>query len=923
MQYRHAIVFVAVCAILLLIRLVASLRASANNSSNTNSNTNSNTKSRDPFVPASMYYLNTNSVWQESGGPGTAEYMHLQMTAQTNANISAGADLAFDTVAAASAGGYIVRTTPATITLSAGSTYKCVGCVLGTSSAASYCWFNQSATPPNYVGVPAAPGDYAISYVACTQTTTISLRAVSGTAAITGTPAGTAGAVLYAWAVVEILNNSMSVAALSGSTPTSDGTGGYVPAPSAGQHRSFLRGDGTWAPAQQLSNNPIAYGGALCGVALATAGSGYVSPPAVTIAAPPPGGVPAVAVAILANGTVSAITLINVGYGYTADPAVTVTPPPAGGVPAVAVAYARVSGLESPSNCGNLLGSTSSNAYIRQDGTVWAVGNNNAGAAAPPPNTHPAYLQPMVWSSAASPQPVVAKVWAAQCNRYILGGNGYLYATGQNQTGSLGTGNTTGQTGSIVPVMLPPGLVKFACTYGWHPSQSITTCLALLGNGQLYGWGYNAWGELGLNTTAPILTPTRLVINAGSLRPFIDTLYTITDIKLLGVGHNGQTSVLLCSNGQVLLAGKNNRAQCANGSTNDAQTSFVWAMANQSLVNGSFGGGLSTAPVTYGLAGAATLTTTAAGVTTMRVAGTYTITLTMNNYSSGGTPTVTILKNGTSIGAYTFTSTGNTFTMVNSPALVVGDVISFAVTSPVTGSFNISGVAILSGITQIAGTGSDHCSSVAFLQGSTNMVFVSGNNDNFQWGTGTNGSANQYANPTAPIPSPIISISGAGNTLNGGGSTGFFVALTNAGLYTWGYNAGNFTRNSPDGGNTHSTPQLYWPPTNGLAGTIKKVLCHFSNNNTGGIAILLTDGRIYYNGANPNNVGGLPMGGTGGWWLQTFLFRRDVVDITFTGDQSNQNMAILLSNGELYATGWNGNSQVGAFAVSAVSPVLL
>ena len=907
MQHRHAIILIAVCVLLLLIQVIASRRALAAKCR----------RSRDPFVPASMYYLNANNVWQVSGGPGTAEYMHLQMTAAANATTAPGGDLAFNTVTAASLGGYIDQPTPTTITLSPGATYKCTGCILGTAAAATYCWFNQSAAPASYIGTPAGPGDYAISYVACTQTTTISLRVVSGTTAITGTPTSTAGVVLYAWAIIELVNNSVSVAALSGSTPNSAGTGGYVPAPAAGQHRAFLRGDGTWGPAyQQLSQNPVAYGGALCGVAITTAGSGYTSPPTVIIAAPPPGGVQAIAIATLTNSAVSAITLINIGYGYTADPVVSVAPPPTGGVPAVAVAYAWVSGLESPPNCGNLLGNSSNNAYIRQDGTVWCVGDNGSGSPSPPPQTNANNIWPMVWAASTNPRPLVAKVWGSYYGRYVLGGNGYLYAAGHNEYGALGIGNQTNQPVELVQTLLPPGLVKFTCSNGYNGGNSTTDCMALLGNGQLYGWGYNAWGQLGLNNAMATPTPTRLVMNSGGTRPFIDSLYTVADIKMLSCGTGGTTSVILLTNGQVLLAGMNNRSQCANGNTAN-QNNFGWAMANQSLVNCSFGGGLSTAPPTYGLAGPATLTTTAAGVTTMRMPGTYTITLTMNNYNSGGTPTVNLLKNSITLASYTFPSTGNTYTLVNTPALLVGDIISITTTSVVTGSFNITGVAILSGITQIAGTGSDGSSSVAFLQGSTNIVFVSGNNDNAQWGTGTNGSANQYANPTAAIPSPIIAIYGAGCIISGG-SVGYFAALTNAGLYAWGYNGTNFRNNSPDG-NTYMTPQLYWPPANGTTGTIKKVLCTAVSGgdytNSGNIAVLLTDGRIYFNGTNNNNVGGLINANNGtrtnGIWHQTALARRDVVDITMIADQSNQNMAILLSNGDVYHTGWSGSNRAG------------
>ena len=143
MQYRYILVLVVVSIVALLARSVlAYTRPNPDADTPTYPYQTQNqypnqTQHHESFVPASMYYLNANNVWQVSGGPGTAEYMHLQMNAAANANIAPNTDLAFDTVAATSIGGYIVQPTPATITLSAGATYKCTGCVLATTSAAS------------------------------------------------------------------------------------------------------------------------------------------------------------------------------------------------------------------------------------------------------------------------------------------------------------------------------------------------------------------------------------------------------------------------------------------------------------------------------------------------------------------------------------------------------------------------------------------------------------------------------------------------------------------------------------------------------------------------------------------------------------------------------------------------------------------
>ena len=66
-------------------------------------------------------------------------------------------------------------------------------------------------------------------------------------------------------------------------------------------------------------------GGPLTGISLTSGGSGYATPPAVTIIGG--GGSGATATATISAGVVTGITLTSAGTGYTSDPAVTIAPP--------------------------------------------------------------------------------------------------------------------------------------------------------------------------------------------------------------------------------------------------------------------------------------------------------------------------------------------------------------------------------------------------------------------------------------------------------------------------------------------------------------------------------------------------------------------------------------------------------------------
>ena len=86
---------------------------------------------------------------------------------------------------------------------------------------------------------------------------------------------------------------------------------------------------------------------------------------------------------------------------------------------------------------------------------------------------------------------------------------GELYAWGFNGNGATGLGLTTGSTTLPTRVGTESNWVKvFAMS---------SNAFAINSQGDLYGWGFNAGGQLGLgNTTSPVTTPT--LINAGTQR---------------------------------------------------------------------------------------------------------------------------------------------------------------------------------------------------------------------------------------------------------------------------------------------------------------------------------------------------------------------------------------------------------------------
>ncbi len=118
-----------------------------------------------------------------------------------------------------------------------------------------------------------------------------------------------------------------------------------------------------------------------------------------------------------------------------------------------------------------------------------------------------------------------------------LGSDGNIYAFGWNAYGQLGDGTTTTR---YVPtlVALPPGVTATAISAGNDGSLS---SLAVGSDGKVYGWGDNTDGLLGDGTTTQHLTPVAVSLAPG--------------VSATAVSMSGASSIALGSDGQVYVWG--------------------------------------------------------------------------------------------------------------------------------------------------------------------------------------------------------------------------------------------------------------------------------------------------------------------------------------------------------------------------------
>jgi len=208
---------------------------------------------------------------------------------------------------------------------------------------------------------------------------------------------------------------------------------------------------------------------------------------------------------------------------------------------------------------------------ILSDGTLWAWGHNVNGQLGD--GTLVDKLTPVQIAS-----PVVGATWVSVSagHMHTLGilSDGTLWAWGYNLYGQLGD-NTSGiGADKSTPVQIVTPIVGATWVKvsggGYHT-------LALLSDGTVWAWGYNAFGQLGDATNIDKLTPVQIIIpSAGATVASVDT--------------NFYQSLALLSDGSLLAWGYNIYGQLGDGTNLDKWTPVHIAGQWQSVSAGLYHG---------------------------------------------------------------------------------------------------------------------------------------------------------------------------------------------------------------------------------------------------------------------------------------------------------------------------------------------
>ena len=221
-----------------------------------------------------------------------------------------------------------------------------------------------------------------------------------------------------------------------------------------------------------------------------------------------------------------------------------------------------------------------SNGYIEP--SIWGAGSEGANAIGVANNHYQVFSNPGVKVSQVggggfgitADESDLQKSDAKQilngyANTYVVYANGDVYACGHGDEGQNGDGSNTDRLG-LGKVNFPSdaGPVKYIVG-GGSQAENYGSILALMEDGDVYGWGYNVHGQLGIGN----------VNNQNTAQKITTFNKNVKSIAMAG-GRYSHAAAITTDN-RLFLWGYNGYSQLGNGNTTDATSPVETTISGQ------------------------------------------------------------------------------------------------------------------------------------------------------------------------------------------------------------------------------------------------------------------------------------------------------------------------------------------------------
>jgi alpha-tubulin suppressor-like RCC1 family protein len=193
---------------------------------------------------------------------------------------------------------------------------------------------------------------------------------------------------------------------------------------------------------------------------------------------------------------------------------------------------------------------------LKQDGTVWAWGNNGSGQLGNgeiDPSTAPVQVRTL--------SNIVA-ISAGGYHNLALKQDGTVWAWGLGSLGQRGDGTGTLVRKTPVQVVGPGGQGFLNDVVAIAAGQEHS--LAIRGDGTVWAWGDNAWGELGNSDASSSFNLTPLQVQSPSMNG------ALSGVVRIAAGNDHSLAVK--EDGTVLGWGKNANGELGDGTNNSGPT---------------------------------------------------------------------------------------------------------------------------------------------------------------------------------------------------------------------------------------------------------------------------------------------------------------------------------------------------------------